>query len=91
MDVKGKTFFSVPGLTSQELLKRDKKSLALEFEAIFLKEILKEAYKPLLKDKPFDTRIYYDMFLDNIGKELAKGGGIGLANFILKVCKDGKT
>ncbi|MFN3599529.1 MAG: rod-binding protein [Aquificaceae bacterium] len=84
MDIKGKILFSVPSLTQQEFLKRDKKELALEFEAIFLKEILKEAYKPLLKDKSFDTKIYYDMFLENIGKELAKGGGIGLASFILK-------
>ncbi|MFN7065284.1 MAG: hypothetical protein ACK4OF_03960 [Aquificaceae bacterium] len=84
MDIEGKTYFSLPGLTQQELLRKDKESLAKEFEAILLKEILKEAYKPILKDKAFDTRIYYDIFLENLSKKLVEGGGVGVASFILK-------
>lgn len=82
---------AVPSMTYQELFKKDKKSIATEFEAILIKEVLKEAFKPVLEGKSFDTRLYYDSFLENISKKLAEAGGIGIARFVLENLKDGKN
>ncbi len=75
----------------EDMLKRDKLKIAIEFEAILLKEVLKEAFKPMLEGKSFDTRLYYDTFLEGISKKLAEAGGIGIAKFILEKVGDGKT
>ena len=83
MNIKEKISYSPSGMAYQELLKRDIKSTAVEFEAILLKEILKEAFRPMLSGKSFEKRMYYDIFLDNISKKLAESGGIGIANSIL--------
>lgn len=82
-----KVLFSNPSLTYSELVKRDKKEIATEFESIMLKEILKEAFKPMLQNKSFDTKLYYDSFLEGISKKLAEAGGIGIAKFILENLK----
>jgi len=66
------------------LLKKKPEEVAKEFEAIFIKEILKEAFKPMLKNKDFTTRMYYDSFLEGVSEKLASAGGIGLARFILR-------
>ena len=63
---------------------KDVKDVAEEFEAMFLSLILKEALKPMTRDKGFATRTYYEMFADNVGRVLARGGGIGIAEFIIK-------
>ncbi|MCS6957631.1 MAG: hypothetical protein RMK75_04130 [Aquificaceae bacterium] len=91
MDISKKLTYAVHSLNYQELIKKDKKSTAVEFEAILLKELLKEAFKPMLEDKSFDTRLYYDSFLENLSKKLAQAGGIGIAKFILEHIKDGKA
>ncbi|MFN3568307.1 MAG: hypothetical protein ACK4UR_05305 [Caldimicrobium sp.] len=83
MNVKEKISYLPSAMAYQGLLKRDIKSIAVEFEAILLKEILKEAFRPMLSGESFEKRMYYDIFLDNISKKLAEGGGIGIANFIL--------
>ncbi len=62
--------------------------VAKEFEAILLKEVLKEAFRPLLKDKSFQERMYYDTFLEGISRKVALGGGIGIAEYILKSLDD---
>lgn len=41
---------------------KDKKKLAEEFEAILLKEVLKEAFKGFMNNKSFQERLYYDTF-----------------------------
>ncbi len=58
--------------------------VAEEFEAMFLSLVMKEALKPMVRDKGFATRTYYEMFADNVGRVLARGGGIGIAEFIIK-------
>ena len=63
---------------------KDIKDVAKEFEAMFLSLIMKEALKPMTRDKGFATRTYYEMFADNVGRVLARGGGIGIAEFIIK-------
>ena len=73
-----------PPYTYKDLIKRDVKSLAREFEAIMLKEVLKVAFRPTLEGKSFQHRIYFDMFIDSVSRKLAEGGGIGLADYILR-------
>ncbi|HAV40398.1 MAG: hypothetical protein AB1353_07780 [Aquificota bacterium] len=85
-----KVLFSNPSLTYSELVKRDKRDIAKEFEAILLKEVLKEAFKPMLQNKSFDTKLYYDNFLEGLSKKLAEAGGIGIAKFILENIRDEK-
>ncbi len=91
MGLEKRVFFSNPGMGYEDMLKRDKLKIAIEFEAILLKEVLKEAFKPMLEGKSFDTRLYYDTFLEGISKKLAEAGGIGIAKFILEKVGDGKT
>lgn len=91
MDLGKKVLFSTPGMGYTDILKRDKKEVAVEFESILLKEILKEAFKPMLQGKSFDTKLYYDTFLENVSKKLAEAGGIGISRFILENMKDGKA
>lgn len=83
-----KVLFSSPSLTFQEVIKRNKRDIAIEFESILLKEILKEAFRPMLQGKSFDTRLYYDSFLEGISKKVAEVGGIGIAKFILENLKE---
>lgn len=91
MDLSKKVLFSYPGLGYADIQKKDKKEVAIEFESILLKEILKAAFKPILESKSFDTRLYYDAFLENLSKKMAEAGGIGIARFVLDNIKDGKT
>lgn len=58
---------------------KDKKKLAQEFEAILLKEVLKEAFKGFMNNKSFQERLYYDAFLENLSRYLALNGGVGIA------------
>ena len=76
--------FTLPSLSYRELVKKKPEELAKEFEAILLKEVLKEAFRPLTKNKSFSTRIYYDQFIESVSETLASAGGIGIAKYILK-------
>ncbi len=77
--------FSNPSYNYRELIKKkDIRSVAKEFEAILLKQVLKEAYRPLIKGKGFYQRLYYDMFLEGVSSKLAEAGGIGIAKFIVE-------
>ncbi|MCX8075604.1 MAG: hypothetical protein N3C57_01105 [Aquificaceae bacterium] len=89
--MENKIFYSTPSMTHHELLKKDKKTVAVEFEAILLKEFLKEAFRPMLEGKSFDTKLYYDTFLEKISKKLAEAGGVGIAKFVLENLRDEKT
>ena len=79
-----RVYFSNPSYNYRDLMKKDVKEVAKEFEAIMIKQILKEAYRPILRKKSFYQKMYYDMFLEGVSKRLAEGGGVGLARFILE-------
>ena len=83
--------FSNPSYNYRELVKKDIKSVAKEFEAIMLKQILKEAYRPILKKKGFYQRMYYDFFLEGISEKLAEAGGIGIARFVIENYEKNRT
>ncbi len=55
---------------------------AKDFEAYFIKEILKEAMKPFEDNESFQESTYKDMFYSNIAQVLADSGGFGLAKMI---------
>ncbi|SHK56789.1 rod-binding protein [Thermocrinis minervae] len=82
--------FILPSSNYLDTVKRDKKELAKEFEAILLKEFLKEGLKPVLENKSFQERMYYDSFIDSLSRKLAEAGGVGIAKMILKSIKDEK-
>lgn len=86
-----KILFTTPAMNYGDTLKKDKKHIAIEFESLLLKEVLKEAFKPMLEGKSFDTKLYYDTFLENLSRKMAEAGGIGIAKFILDNIKDDKT
>ncbi len=79
-----RVYFSNPSYNYRDLMKKDVKEVAKEFEAIMIKQILKEAYRPILRKKSFYQKMYYDMFLEGVSKRLAEGGGVGLARFIVE-------
>ena len=74
----------------REMVKKDVRSVANEFEAIMLKEILKTAYRPLIKNKSFYQQMYYDMFLEKVSDQMAQAGGVGIAKFIVDNFYKGK-
>ncbi|MBR1730627.1 MAG: rod-binding protein [Selenomonadaceae bacterium] len=80
----------VKTMTQEELDKRDKeiRDASTELEAILLKMMYTEMYKTVPKDELFGDdnamEIYQDMYHEELTKEAAKAGGIGLADFIYK-------
>ena len=76
--------FSKPSFNYREFVKKDIKSVAREFEALLIKQILKEAYRPIIRNKGFYQRMYYDMFLDGLSQKLSEAGGIGIARFVVE-------
>ncbi|RMH80435.1 MAG: hypothetical protein D6674_04200 [Acidobacteria bacterium] len=91
MKLGEKVIYSNPGLGYIEGLKGNKREVAVEFESLLLKELLKEAFRPLLEGKSFEKRLYYDAFLEAIGRKMAEAGGIGIAKFLLENIRDEKS
>jgi Rod binding domain-containing protein len=71
---------------------------AQEFEAVFINELLSHMDQGLSTDGPFSggqaEGIYRGMFDEAVGKELAKRGGIGIAENVYREMlkmQEGKT
>jgi Rod binding domain-containing protein len=62
------------------------------FEAIFLRQILKDLRKTAVMDgeKSAMSGIYTEMFDEHLADQLAKAGGIGLGQAIRTYLKDGR-
>ncbi len=64
------------------------KETAQDFEAVFLSEMLRPMFANIEAEAPFGggagEKIYRDMQVDEYGKAIAKAGGIGLADNILR-------
>ncbi len=76
--------FPFPPQNYTDLLKKkDLKEVSVEFEAILLKQILKEAFGSFLKNKSFEQRIYYDTFIEKLAEHIARAGGIGISEYIV--------
>jgi len=70
------------------LRNRGKKEIIKEFEALFIRQMLREAMKPTLEKKSFSYRMYYDYFLEAVSKKMAESGGIGLGKFLTEMTED---
>ena len=77
-------------MTADDLAKRDKeiKEASVQLEAIMLKLMYNEMWKTVPKDELFKDdnamEIYRDMYNEELTKQAAENGGIGLADFIYK-------
>jgi len=64
------------------------KETAQEFEAVFLSEMLRPMFSNIDAAEPFGggngEKMYRDMQVDEYGKSLAKSGGIGLADQVMR-------
>lgn len=75
-------------MTEEELAKRDKeiKDASVQLEAIMLKMIYNKMWETVPKDTLFGDDnamdIYRDMYHEELTKQMAEAGGIGLADFI---------
>ena len=83
-------------LKSKEDLEKKRKELKKaceDFEAIFINEMFKEMRKGLSKEglweKSHEHKMWENMFYENISKEMAKAGGIGLSDVLYKQLERG--
>ena len=77
-------------MTEEELTQRNRDIMAasIQMEAIFLKMLYNDMWKTVPKDELFGDDnamdIYRDMYHEELTKQMALDGGIGLADFIYK-------
>lgn len=64
------------------------KETAQQFEAVFLSEMLRPMFANIEASEPFGggsgEKIYRDMQVDEYGKAIARAGGIGLADNVMR-------
>lgn len=64
------------------------KQTAQDFEAVFISEMLRPMFENIEPSSPFGggsgEKIYRDMQIDEYGKAIAKSGGIGLADNVMR-------
>ena len=77
-------------MTDEQLTQRNRDIMAasIQMEAIFLKMLYNDMWKTVPKDELFGDDnamdIYRDMYHEELTKQMALDGGIGLADFIYK-------
>ena len=75
-------------MTAEDLAQRDKdlKDASVQMEALYLKMLYDDMWKTVPKDTLFGDdnamEIYRDMYHEELTKQMAMDGGIGLADFI---------
>ena len=64
------------------------KKSAQEFEAVFISEMLRPMFENIQAAEPFgggsSEKMYRDLQIDEYGKAIAKNGGIGLADDVMR-------
>jgi peptidoglycan hydrolase FlgJ len=64
------------------------KETAEQFEAVFLSEMLRPMFANIEASEPFGggagEKVYRDMQVDEYGKAIARAGGIGLADSVMR-------
>ena len=77
-------------MTEEDIAKRNHeiKDASVQLEAIFLKMLYNDMWKTVPKDELFGDDntmdIYRDMYHEELTKDMAQKGGIGLADYIYK-------
>ncbi len=73
--------------------KEELKKACEDFEAIFINEMFKEMRKGLtgggLLEKSHEHKMWENMFYENISKEMARAGGMGLSEVLYKQLERG--
>lgn len=75
-------------MTDEEIAQRNKdiRAASVQLEAIFLKDLYNQMWKTVPKDELFGDDnamdIWRDMYHEELTKQIAQNGGIGLADFI---------
>ena len=75
-------------LTDEQIAQRNKdiRDASIQMEALMLKMLYNDMWKTVPKDTLFGDDnamdIYRDMYHEELTKQMAKDGGIGLADFI---------
>ncbi len=88
----GATFALLSGQSVQQPSKTDKlsqaKATAEQFEAVFLSQMLTHMFSGIKVDKMFGggqaEETYRTLMVQEYGKILAKAGGVGIADAVLK-------
>ncbi|MBR1647598.1 MAG: rod-binding protein [Selenomonadaceae bacterium] len=83
---------TIKTMTPEEVAQRnaDIKKASVQLEAIMLKMMYNEMWKTVPKNELFSDgndnamEIYRDMYNEELTKQAAEGGGIGLADFIYR-------
>ena len=64
------------------------RKVAKDFEAVFISQMMKPMFANTVAEAPFgggsSEKIWRDMQVDEYGKAIAKNGGIGIADSIMK-------
>ncbi|MEL0106274.1 MAG: rod-binding protein [Rhodospirillales bacterium] len=64
------------------------RKVAQDFEAVFISQMMKPMFEGTIAEAPFgggsSEKIWRDMQLDEYGKAIAKSGGIGIADSIVR-------
>ncbi len=89
-DKLNKSSKKVNTMTPEEIAKRNSeiRDASVQLEALLLKMMYDEMWKTVPKNKLFGEEnnnamdIYRDMYNDELTKQMAENGGIGLADFI---------
>ena len=84
-------------MTDEQIAQRNKdiKEASVQMEALMLKMLYNDMWKTVPKDKLFGDDnamdIYRDMYHEELTKQMAMDGGIGLADFIYKQLTSSKV
>lgn len=83
-------------MTDEQVAQRDRdiKDASIQLEAIILKMLYDDMWKTVPKDELFgddnSMDIWRDMYHEELTKQMAMDGGLGLANFIYQQLTQGK-
>lgn len=68
--------------------------VARDFEAVFLRQLLRDLRKTASVDgesTPMTTGLYQDLFDEHLAEQLARAGGIGLADVLRTYLEQGRA
>ncbi len=78
----------------EEMSDKEIREIATDFESLFVRQLLKEMRKTIPKDGFLDysnaTEMYMEMGDDALADEVAKQGGLGIADLVFEQLKDAR-
>ena len=79
----------IPGLpTGRHMTPQQAEAAAKDFESMFISQMVEQMFGESIGDEAFgdsdSSQIYKGLMIDAYGKEIAKSGGIGIADYVKK-------